>query len=72
MGCSVHCIFVLSWTALGSRGGLAYLACRFSISMLFSLSILHKSSFCFRVSSRTISQALSSCSFNCSSRALAL
>lgn len=56
----------------GRTRGPAYLACRFSTSMLFSLSILHSSSFCFRVSSRTISQALSSCSFSCSSRALAL
>lgn len=49
-----------------------HLACRFSTSMLFSLSILHSSSRCLRASSRTVSQARSSCSFSCSSRALAL
>lgn len=73
--CSVRKQLLLSPRETGFLGLLrssAHLACRFSISMLFSRSILHRSSFCFLVSSRTLSWALSSCSFSCSSRALAL
>lgn len=52
--------------------GPSYWACRFSISMLFSRSILLSRSLCFRISSIRISSDFISCSFSCSSKAFAL